>query len=113
MNILLAILTALLIGALAPFIAFATSGLIESGKRRRAFQRIVNERTLYKGVELARLECTGHHGPLMGPCRIVNIEVGRIVVHSLDGTEMITFTGRELEALHPVIRITSNNPTII
>ena len=111
MNILLAIVTALIIGALAPFISFATSGLLEAGRRGRAYQRIKNEPTIYKGVKLTRLECTGHHGPLMGPCLIVDIQVGRIVVENIERTEQMTFTGRELEALHPVVDISTQKNT--
>ena len=103
MSILTSLLTAGLIALVSPFIAFFTHKHIEQGRRERAYQRIIDEPLIQVGTVLTRLELEGHGQPLMGRCYIKKIEVGRVVIVSEDLTEVMTFTGRELEALHPAI----------
>ena len=55
-------------------------------------------------VALERLEISGRETPLVGRCRITSLAVGRMEVQSLDMPPVaMSFTGREFEALHPVV----------
>ena len=48
---------------------------------------------------------SGRDKPLLGRCRITSLKVGRMEVRSLDGHQVMSFTGREFEALHPVVSL--------
>ena len=105
MDAMTGILVALAVAALAPLAAFVSERFVEAGRRRRAYQRIVAEPLIEVDAVLHGLEISGRDKPLMGPCRITSLGVGRMEVHSLDGTKAMSFTGREFEALHPVVAL--------
>ena len=105
MSLITAVVTACLIGFLSPFVAVVSHTWVEKIRRDRAFKRLHAEPLIEEGVMLARLDLAGHYGPLMGRCKITQIEVGRMEVVSEDGKEVMSFTGREFEALHPVVEI--------
>ena len=107
MDTLTGILVALTVAALAPIAAFVSERFVEAGRRRRAYRRIVAEPLIRVGTELERLEISGRDQPLLGRCRITSLAVGRMEVHSLDSTPLVamSFTGREFEALHPVVAL--------
>ena len=103
MDTLTGILVALTVALLAPIAAFVSERVVEDGRRRRAFARLVAEPLIQEGTVLDRLEISGRDQPLMGRCRIAALGVGRMEVHSLDGQQAMSFTGREFESLHPVV----------
>ena len=101
MDTLTGVLVALAVALLA---AFVSERFIEAARRRRAYQRIVREPLIHVGAVLERLEISGRETPLVGRCRITSLAVGRMEVQSLDLPPVaMSFTGREFEALHPVV----------
>ena len=75
------------------------------GRRRRDYRRIVAEPLIQVGTVLDRLEISGRDKPLLGRCRITSLRVGRMDVQSLDDQQVMSFTGHEFEALHPVVSL--------
>ena len=102
------ILTALIITFLSPFAMFLGSASIEKGYRKRAFKRISSDPDLKVGTRLLRIEHEGRDKPLVGRCTIIEMKVGRMVIRCKDEDALMSFTGREFEKLHPVIKINKN-----
>ena len=106
MDTLTGILVALTVAALAPIAAFVSERVVEAGRRRRAYQRIVAEPLIEVDAVLHLSRDLGpRQASLMGPCRITSLAWGRMEVRSLDGQAAMAFTGREFEALHPVVAL--------
>ena len=103
------VLTAVLVGAalagLGPVVAVLAHSYVEGIRKARAYSRLADDPLLCKGGVLHEIRSDGRDQPIVGPCWIVDLSVGRVVVERLDGTARIAFTGRELEALTPVVRV--------
>lgn len=97
------IFLAVLIGAISTVVAFIIEIRLDQVRKKRAYDRIVNEPLLEEGVELRGIKQAGCDGWLVGPCIITSISVGRVEVETQNAVtkERISFTGRELESLHP------------
>ena len=106
------ITTPLILAILVPIASFIASAWVEKGKRRRAYKRITNDPLLYEGAKFVRLEVEGLHGPLLYEGVITLISVGRMEVVGMlnSGTRgRVSFTGREFEKLHPVMKVDHEN----
>ena len=99
------ILTVLLITFVSPFVIFAANWMTERWRKRLAYKRLLNEPTIYTGAILSRLLDANSGVLLMGRCTVVSLSVGRMEIHSLTDNELMTFTGREFERLHPVVEV--------
>ena len=107
------ILVALILGAVAPFVAAAVEPIRGSIVKRRAYRRLTGDPLVCVGVVFDRVVLEGRDEPLMGPCALVSLEVGRAEIRTLDGRTALPLTGRELEKIHPRVWLSSGEPRVL
>ena len=101
MDIFTTLITATVLAVFGSVTTYLTNRWIDGWRKKDAYKRLVAEPTIHVGARLTRIVDSSSGVQLMGPCEIVSLAVGRVVVRSTDKRELIPFTGRELEKLHP------------
>ena len=106
------LITALMIGvvlaALTPLAAFATNGMVEAGRRKRAYKRLKDDPYVKKGAKISELQIEGRDTPIMTDCYIRDFKVGYMEIGKVEDGELVravTFTGREFEKLIPIFNL--------
>ena len=101
-----AIIVGIVLAVLSPFIVFATNGILEHGRRKRAYERLASDPYVKVGQRIGELQCEGRDQPIMRNCEITAFRVGMLEVTQRrspeEGDWVVTFTGREFEKLIPV-----------
>lgn len=106
MDLVTTLITVTVLAVFGSVTTYLTNRWIDGWRKKDAFNRLLNEPTIAVGARLHRILDSASGVKLIGPCRITALGVGRMEVQSLKGEEVMTFTGREFERLHPVIHLT-------
>ena len=101
------VVIALVLAGLTPIAAYMGRRFYLNRRGKKdAYWRLVGDRLTFPGVILHRIRDGSGGPPLMGRCVITSMEVGRFEVQSLTegdipGDACMSWTGKELEGLHP------------
>ncbi|MDE2667533.1 MAG: hypothetical protein OXI69_15440 [Acidobacteriota bacterium] len=101
MELIPTLITATVLAVFGSVTTYLTNRWIDGWRKKDAYKRLVAEPTIHVGARLTRVVDSSSGVQLMGPCEIVSLEVGRVVLRSADKKEMLPLGGRELEKLHP------------
>ena len=110
MDLITTLITATVLAVFGSVTTYLTNRWIDGWRKKDAFKRLQDEPTVYPGAKLARIVDNSSGAVLMKDCRVTALEVGRMVVRSIVTDEVMTFTGREFEKLHVVVRGKAGGP---
>ena len=103
-TLMMSVVIPLVVAGLSPIVVQGTHAWVEYGRKRRSFKRLLNDPFIFVGAIIEEIRADGTDRPLVGPCRITLLQFGRMEVETLDHQLRLSFTGREFERLHPVMR---------
>lgn len=95
-----AIAAFLLIGLCSPLLSYGAHRLIDRHRLRKAVAFLEADPLVFEGSRFRKL-LTADGGQLMGPGRIVEIEPGRVLVASSDGSALVPFDPLEFKSMYP------------
>ena len=108
MDVIPTLIMATVLAVFGSVTTYLTNRWIDGWRKKDAYKRLFDEPTIFEGAHLHRLVDSNSGVQLLGPCRVTSLAVGRMEVATLDGNQLMTFTGREFERLHPVMDLQYN-----
>ena len=101
------IIVACILAAITPYISFLSSKIVEQGKRKRAFARLMAEPLLKEGVKIKALYTPNHGQCILKNGTVSNISVGRVEFTWVENGKKLktSFTGQEVEQLIWVVEV--------
>ena len=98
-----AVVMTVILGAVGAYATLFVNVRIDHRKKKMAYHRLRDDPYVYEGIILHKIIEAGSGNTLIGRCKVLKLEVGRLVVVSSEDQALMTFTGREFETLHPVV----------
>lgn len=95
-----AILVFVAIGLASPVLGYWAHLLIDWHRTRKAQQFLEADPLVFEGSRFRKL-LTADGGQLMGPGRIAEIEDGRLLAVSNDGSACVPFDAQEFKSMYP------------